>query len=115
MRCPSHIYGVRRSVLNHVTNESLLNTCQTTCIDKEIRHRGLHWLGHFGRMQDDRLPKHLLFSQISGRRSVGRPHLMWDNIARSDLTVVDENRWYSKCQDRTGWTSKIACRTYLAC
>ena len=37
MRCLSHICGVKRSALNHVTNESLLNTCQTVCIDKEIQ------------------------------------------------------------------------------
>lgn len=46
MRCLSHICGVKRSALNHVTNESLLNTCR---VDKEILYMsclGLHTLGH---------------------------------------------------------------------
>ena len=108
MRCLAHICGAQRSALNHVTNESLLKRCRTVCIDKETRYRRLRWLGHIGRMHDDRLPKRLLFSIVSGQRSVGRPRLMWNDIARSDLAIVHENMWYSKCQDRAGWRSKIA-------
>ena len=108
VRCLAHICGVKRSALNHVTNESLLNRCQTVCFDKEIQYKRLRWLGHVGRMQDDRLPKRLLFSQVFGHRSVGRPRLMWNDIARSDLASIHENKWYSNCQNRAGWRSKIA-------
>ena len=41
MGCLAHICGVKRSALNHVTNESLLNRCQTVCIDKEIQYKRL--------------------------------------------------------------------------
>lgn len=51
-----------------------------------------------GRMQDDSLPRLLQFSQVSDCRSVGRPLLMWNDIARSDLTVSQENKWFCKCQ-----------------
>lgn len=56
---------MKRLALYHAThcNESLLNRCQTVCIDKEIQYRRLRWLGHVGRMHDDRLPKRLLFSK----------------------------------------------------
>ena len=77
-------------------------------IDKEIRYRRLRWLGHVGRMHNDRLPKRLLFSQVSGQRSVGRPRLMWNDLARSDLAIVHENKWYRRCHDRLGWRSMIA-------
>jgi len=29
-----------------------------------IMERRLHWLGHLGRMSDDRLPKQLLFGEL---------------------------------------------------
>ena len=71
------------------------------CINKKSQYRRLWWLDHVGRMHE-RVPKCLWFSLVSGRRSVGRPLLIWIDSAHSDLTVVQENKWYSKCQDRIG-------------
>ena len=106
MRSLRHICGI--SWRDHVNNESVLNKCGLVSIDREIQHRRLRWLGHVGRMQDHRLPKQLLFSHMSGHRSVGRPRLRWNDIARSDLNSVSENKWYRSCQNRDGWRSKIA-------
>ena len=96
---------------DHITNETVLAKCDMVYIDKEIQHRRLRWLGHVGRMSDTRLPKQLLFSQIPGHRSVGRPRLMWNEIARSDLIAVHENKWYRSCQNRE---VQDCCCTYLA-
>ena len=106
MRSLRHICGI--SYRDHVNNESVLSRCGLASIDRELQHRRLRWLGHIGRMHDDRLPKQLLFSHLSGHRSVGRPRLRWNDIAGCDLKSVSENKWYRSCQNRDGWRSKIA-------
>ena len=106
LKCLRGICGI--SLLSHITNEAVLKRCDMVYVDKEIQYRRLRWLGHVGRMADDRLPKRLLFSQVSGQRPVGRPRLMWNDLARADLISVRENRWYRKCQSRVGWKDLIA-------
>ena len=106
MKCLRGICGI--SLLSHITNEDVLKRCDMVYVDKEIQYRRLRWLGHVGRMADNRLPKCLLFSQVSGQRPVGRPRLMWNDLARADLISIRENRWYRKCQSRVGWKDLIA-------
>ena len=53
----------------------------------------LKWLGHVLRMEDDRLPKIVLFRQPSGAtRKAGRPHLGWKDVINKDLKEM-ETSW----------------------
>ena len=44
------------------------------------------WVGHVLRMNDDKLPKIVLFGQLFGAtRKAGRPHLGWEDVINKDL------------------------------
>ena len=49
----------------------------------------LRWLGHVLWMKDDRLPKIVLFGQLSGAtRKACRPCLGWEDVINKDLKKI---------------------------
>ena len=57
------------NVLDRVHNDIIRQKCETSFIAEIIRERRLHWLGHVGRMGNERLPQRMLFA----RTEEGRP------------------------------------------
>ncbi len=61
----------------------------------------LSWLGHLGRMANDRLPKHLLFSEVPGHELRGFSRKKWLQLLQADLDHIRiRYSWYACCQDR---------------
>ena len=72
-----------------------------------IKERGLRWLGHVGRMGNERLPKRMLFARTKeGQRNRGRPKKSWAELARDDLVQIREYRRYKSYQNRANWRHK---------
>ena len=70
-----------------------------------ILERRLRWLGHLGRMDEQRAPKQLLFGELVKRRPFQGPKKRWRDEVMSDLHalgVTDE--WHWLCQDRRLWS-----------
>ena len=59
-------------------------------------------------MEDNRIPRKVLFSQIEGRRPVGRPKTRWiDAVARDADNLLKIKRWTSIAKDREKWRRMI--------
>ena len=73
-----------------------------------ITARRLCWLGHVARMENNRLPKQLLFGWLPQRRPAHGTKLRWKDKVRKDLKRlnIEESRWYQIAQDRNQWRSK---------
>ena len=53
-----------------------------------IRECRLRWLGHVGRMGNERLPKGMLYARTEeGQRNRGRPRKSWAELTCSDLGI----------------------------
>ena len=62
----------------HVSSESaLLNRGDLQSIDVYISRRQLQWAGHVARMDFDRLPRKMLSSRVTEKRSVGAPEFTY--------------------------------------
>ena len=58
---------------DRVSNLQVLNMAESTSIEAMILKSQLRWLGHVIRMEDNRLPKQLMFGELaSGKRKQGR-------------------------------------------
>ena len=69
-----------------VPNIEVLRRCQTTGIEAFLFRHRLRWAGHVMRMDDDRLPRMLLLSELStGERKVGRPQLRFKDTLKYAL------------------------------
>ena len=102
MRCLRNICGV--SLRDHVRNATILKRCSLPSIASTLRHRRLRWLGHVHRMGDCRLPKQMLYGQVVGRRTVGRPHARWHDVVRKDLDSIHHLLdWDTVCLERDSW------------
>ena len=67
-----------------------------------ISCRRLHWLGHVARMNDDHLPKQLLFGWLPQRRPPHGAKLHWRNKVRRDLKTFHIDGMYWHEIDRSG-------------
>jgi hypothetical protein len=64
-------------------NHEIYNLYKDMEIARNVRLRGLKWVGHALRVKVERVPKKALEGYIVGRRPVGRPRGRWlDTVDR---------------------------------
>ena len=69
-----------------------------------VMEQRMRWLGHLGRMSNDRLPKKVLFEELSRTRPRHGMKRRWRDVTRSDVEAIDaSDGWYELCQDRKEW------------
>ncbi len=82
-----------------------------------VRKMQLRWAGHVTRMSghvtrmsDDRIPKQLLFGELTtGTRTVGRPLLRWKDSLKDTLkqSNISTTQWQDTATDRSIWRRSI--------
>ena len=71
-----------------------------------LRQRRLRWLGHVRRMEDGRIPKDILYSELDkGKRTTGRPHPRYNDVCKRDLKALDieVKSWDELTEDKSSW------------
>jgi hypothetical protein len=71
-------------------------------ITETIRLHRLCWFGHVNRMEENRIPKRVLYSymNLETTRLRGRPRNRWQNEVREDGRIVGGEEWQEKVYDR---------------
>ena len=93
-----------------ISNMEVLRRSGVLSINELLRRNRLRWLGHVQRMEDDRLPKQVLYSELSeGTRAVGRPKLRYKDLCKTTLRElnIDIDNWEGIAEDRGLWRSTI--------
>ena len=97
----SHAVVFRGLVLLQV-----LEKCGLPSIECLIIKCQLRWTGHIVRMEDDRIPKMLLYGQLKeGHRDLGRPFKRYKDTLKANLKscYIDVNSWEATARDRALW------------
>ena len=64
------------------------------------------WLGHLARMGNDRIPKQLLFGELTKIRPRHGPKRRWRDLAVMDVRIFGiEGDWFTVAQDRQRWST----------
>ena len=106
MRCLRKI--CKLSLMDRIPNEAVLKKCNTSRASDIVKYRRLRWLGHVARMENDRLPKMMMFSTLEGAGKRGRPIRSWNDYVRKDLDSLGMSlTWWKRCQDRPSWKAVI--------
>jgi len=112
-----HAFMMRhlRSILritwkDKVTNKEILDRTGLPSMKDLLIKKNLRWTGHLTRMSSDRLPKQILYSQLSsGHRKRGRPRLRFKDTIKRNLKLRDINTdsWTSLPQQRDKWRAVV--------
>jgi len=95
---------------DRVPNTSILQTTGSYDLITIIRHRRLRWAGHVSRMEDNRLPKQILHSELpNAPRPIGRPKLRFRDVLKRDLNAfsITSTSWEKLACNKREWKSAI--------
>ena len=76
-----------------------------------LLHSQFRWAGHVQRMDDSRLPKRLLYGELTaGQRSLGRPKKPYKDSLKESLKCYDipYSTWEASANDRPAWRSLVS-------
>ena len=72
-----------------ITNIEVLKRAGLPLMEDMLIQMNLSWRGHVGRMDHQRLPRQLLYSQLwEGKRNQGRPRLRFKDTVKKKLAEV---------------------------
>ena len=96
--------------MDKVTNKEILERTGLPSMEDLLIQKNLRWTGHLMRMSPDRLPKQILYSQLSsGYRKRGRPCLLFKDTIKRNLKLRDikTDSWTSLSQQRDKWRAIV--------
>jgi len=108
MRCLRSILGL--SWKDRVSNTSILQTTGSYDLITIIRYRRLRWPGHVCRMEDNRLPKQVLYSELpNAPRPIGRPKLRFRDVLKRGRNAfsISSTSWEKLACNNREWKSAI--------
>ena len=108
-RCLRSILGVTCS--NHVPNSTILHITGSYDLITIMRHRRLRWLGHVHRMEDDCMPKDILYGVFyNAPRRTGRPKLRYKDVIKRDMAGfhISPQSWETLAADRNQWPASLS-------
>jgi len=68
-----------------------------------MRLNRLQWFGHVQRMEDKRIPKKALYTNLEATRLRSRPRNRWQNEVREDGRLVGGKGWKERVYNREEW------------
>lgn len=89
-------------------NAKIYNLFKASPVSEYIRLQRLRWVGHVARMEDERLPKRILNSQIHGKVPVGRPRKRWEvKVYEGARDLLGVRVWKRVKGERQAWRQKL--------
>jgi hypothetical protein len=86
-----------------LTSKEIYARVKKTTITETVRLNRLRWFGHVQRMEENRLPKRVLYMNLGTTRLRGRPRNRCQYDVREDGRIVGGEGWQEKVHDREEW------------
>ncbi|XP_078612812.1 uncharacterized protein LOC144882704 [Branchiostoma floridae x Branchiostoma japonicum] len=104
-----------RSILNihwsdYITNVEVLEQAEIPSIEATLMKTQLRWAGHVSRMEDHRLPKIVLYGELStGYRRRGAPKKRFKDSLKKSLASchIDLHQWPVLAAEREAWRHTV--------
>ena len=106
-RLSSHLMRWR----DYITNIIVLERADITSIEAMLLKIQLRWAGHVARMEDHRLPKIILYGELSsGLRNRGAPKKRYKDTLKKSLGAynISHLEWTTLAEDRGTWRRTIS-------
>jgi hypothetical protein len=86
-----------------LNNKEIYAILKKPTIPETIRLHRLRWFGHVQRMEENRIPKRLLYMNLETKRLRGRPRNRWQDEVREDERILGGEEWQEKVYNREEW------------
>jgi hypothetical protein len=86
-----------------LTNKDIYATVKKPTITETIRLHILRQFGHVQRMEENRIPKTVLYMNLESTRPRGRRRNSWQDDVREDGRIVGGEKWQEKVYNREEW------------
>ena len=107
LHCLRRILGI--SWQDRAPSKNVLERAGTPSMFAMLFQRRLRWLGHVRRTEDGRLPKDVLYEELtSGSRPVG-PMLSYKDVCKRDMksAKINPDSWEAAAADRSNWRHMV--------
>jgi len=83
-----------------LTNKEIYASVKKPAVIETIRLYRLCWFGHEQRMEENRIPKSILYMNLGTTRLRSRPRNRWQDGVREDERIVSGEGWQEKVHNR---------------
>jgi len=83
-RILGQVYDNAKENWRILTNKEIYAMVKNTTVTETIRLNRLRWFGHVQRMEDNKIPKNVLYTNLETTRLRGRPRNRWQDEVRED-------------------------------
>jgi hypothetical protein len=80
-----------------------MQTLKKPTVIETVRLNRLRWFGHAQRVEENRIPKRVLYMNLETIRLRGRPRNRWKDEVREDGRIVGGEGWQEKVHNREEW------------
>jgi hypothetical protein len=97
------VYGKDKENWRMLTDKDIYAVVKKPTITETINLNRLCWFGHVQRMEENRIPKRVLYMNLESKRPRGRPRNRWQDEVREDGRIVGGEGWQEKVYNREEW------------
>jgi len=105
------VYDNEKENWKILTNKEIYASVKKPTKIETIRLNRLHWFGHVQRMEENRIPKRVLYMNLRTRRLRCRPRNRWQDEVREDGRIVVGEGWQEKVHNREEWKKLLRMAT----
>jgi len=97
------VYDYEKENWRILTNKEICAIVKKPTITNTISLNRLCWFGHVQAMEENRIPKRVLYMNLGTTRLRGRPRNRWQDEVREDGRIVGGEGWQEKVHNREEW------------
>jgi hypothetical protein len=97
------VYDNEKENWRILTNEDIYKSVKKPTVMETIRLNRLCWFGHKQRMEKNRIPKRVLYTNLVTARLRGGPRNRWQDEVREDGRLVGGKGWKERVYNREEW------------
>jgi len=97
------VYDNEKENWKILTNKEIYASVKKPTIIETVRLNRLCWFGHVERMEENRIPKRVLYMTLGTTRFRGRPRNRWQDEVREDGRIVGGEGWKEKVHKKEEW------------
>jgi hypothetical protein len=86
-----------------LTNKEICAIVKKPTITATIGLNRLRRFGHVQKMEENRIPKRVLYMNLENTRFRGRPRNRWQDEVREDGRIIGGEGWQEKVHNREEW------------